>query len=249
MADSRQWEGQPSVPTIAGHPGWHPSPDPSHRYRRASGGSDQRPGRSNGTAPRYRPDIIEEPDELEPVPERFASTRIQGREERAVNRHSVPGHHPRSLFEPPVRSDRHGDGPGQDARYNQADQLRVPGSSRHGGSDVSYSSTYDSRWSGSRATQRSNHSSSSTAPSSVQSITDERQRVLSQEVAQHPPRSSSTLRPGGSSYIDPRTGRRVTTSVRQLEREAPGIGSVLQPDDDPPDWDETPNFRGSARSP
>ena len=122
-------------------------------------------------------------------------------------------------------------------------------------SSVSQSSSYDSPWGGSRATQRSNRSSYSTAPSSVQSISDDQEREVGHGLTQYAPRRGSIAHYTGSSqasisadqsYIDPRTGARVTMPARRAVRERPAPSPAMQPDDDPPGWDDTPNFRGFA---
>jgi hypothetical protein len=213
----------------------------------------ERPRRS---AQSYHSDLIEMPEDHGRIPGRPVPAHHQDREEFSARRHSNADYPPRHLFDPPERVDQPAYRPDQETRYRQTEQVLVNGSSGHGGSALSQSSIYDSPSSGSRVTQLSSRSSYSTGPSSVQSTAEGRRRVLGQEVTQYPPRRSNASQYNGSmqgslpateSYTDPRTGERVTVGTRPGVLQRARLGSAMEPDDDPPDWDETPNFRGFAR--
>ncbi len=195
-----------------------------------------------------RSDLIEEPEDLAPIPGRLFPARARDSEGYSSRRQSNVEYPQRALFDLPeipqvdIRSDR-------EMRYNLTDQMLVHGSSGHGGSSFSQGSTYDSPWSGSRTTQRSSRSSYSTAPSSVQSISDERRGVVDQDMDQHQSSSSAT-----QSYIDPRTHQRVTMIARPEDAESHEDRdkredrhrprrSLTRRHDAPPGWDDTPNFR------
>lgn len=209
----------------------------------------ERPSR---TAQAYRSDIVGNPEDLETISERTSSVRSRQREEHSIRRPSMAEYAPRrSLFDQPQRVDDRANRSDQEAR--DVHTGRSPGLTE---SSLSQSSTYDSPWGGTRATHQSRRSSYSTAASSVQSISDGRRRDLGHEVAQYQPRRASTSQYGSSiqgtppasqSYTDHRTGERVTVVARAVAREMPAPGSRMQPDDDPPDWDQTPNFRELAR--
>lgn len=190
------------------------------------------------------------------IPEGFPSPSLRDSEAHLIGRPPTVEYSPRRLFDSPERIERRGTRPGQDGRYYQSDEVLIPYSSRREGSSISQSSTYGSPGSGSRATQQSSRSSYSAAPSSVQSVSDDRRRI--QEVAQYPPRRSSASQYSGSaqassrptaSYVDSRTGERVTAEGRPVAQRRLVPDSVVQGDDDPPDWDEAPCFRGFASGP
>jgi hypothetical protein len=217
--------------------------------------SRQRRSTEGRTVQSYHSDIPKDPEYRRPTLE-FPYQNARPHEEYLMSRQPTTYHPSRRLFDhhnlevdpPAVRAHRDS----RESRYHYRDRVIVPASSRSGGSSLSQSDTHGSRWIGSPGTQWSSRSSHSTAPSSVQSISDERRR---QEMTQHPTRHSSVPQysgrahdppPDPQSYTDPRTGRRIGAAPRPVAQERPVAFSAMQPDDDPPDWDETPNFRELA---
>ncbi|ERF76734.1 hypothetical protein EPUS_02273 [Endocarpon pusillum Z07020] len=220
------------------------SPDESLRRRGV-------PGQTNQV---YRPDLIAGREDLEstsrfpPSPHAPHSPDDVGNSRRRSSTAEYGGG--RDLFDRPERVEYRSRRPSrglQDQPHIRSSEVR--------GSSVSQSSSYDSPWGGSGATQRSSRSSYSTAPSSVQSILDDQEREVGHGLTQYAPRRGSIAHYTGASqasisadqsYIDPRTGARVTMPARRAARERPAPSPAMQPEDDPPGWDDTPNFRGFA---
>lgn len=152
----------------------------------------------------------------------------------------------RNLFDRPETVEYRSHGPSRELRDQplvRSPELR--------GSSVSQSSSYHSPERGSQATQRFSRSSYSTAPSFVQGISDDREREPGYGLTQYATRrgsityqsaSNQGTRTADQSYIDPRIGARVTIPAERAARERPASSPAMQPDDDPPSWDETPNF-------
>ena len=219
MAGSRRWENE-------------------NVERRAGPGGAARP---------YHSETVQQPKNLEPTARRCSSVQ----EDYSVRREPIAEYPPTRLFDHHERLDEREDRIDRNAQ----DMLLVRSSGRTE-SPLSQSSTYDSAWGGSRATQ-SSWSSYPTDPSSVQSTTSERRRDLGPAVARFPPRHSTSDNGGSDQasshatqpYTDPRTGQRVMMGARLVAPETLAPGSARQRIHDPPDWDETPNFRGFARDP
>jgi hypothetical protein len=199
----------------------------------------------------YRPSAVQNPRELEAIPERDSSMRSREREGYSIRQSSMAGYDPRTLLDRPERAGHRTDRYGQDPR-----EMPVHRYSESMDNSSSQYSTLNSPWSGSPASQRSRQSSWSTAPSSVQGFSDERRRDLGHEATQYAPRRSSTIHHSGllqgppaavQSYTDRRLNEKIPPIPRQVGRDRPAPGEAMQPDDDPPDWDETPNFRSLPR--
>lgn len=223
------------------------SPDESLRRRGL-------PGQTNQV---YRPDVVvagreglESTSRFPPSPHLPHSPDDVGNSRRRSSTAEYGGG--RDVFDRPERVEDRSRRPSRGLR----DQPHMPFSDVRG-SSVSQSSSYDSPWGGSGATQRFSQSGYSTAPSSVQSISDYQEREVGHGLTQYAPRRGSIAHYTGASqasistdqsYIDPRTGARVTMPSRRAARERPAPSPPMQPEDDPPGWDDTPNFRGFAGS-
>jgi hypothetical protein len=204
----------------------------------------------------YRPSALQNPREMEAIPERDSSVRARERTGYSIRQSSLTEYPPRSLFD---RSERVGDPmdrreqEGRDTTLNQYPETMD--------SSMSQNSTYGSPWSGSRATQRSSRSSFSTAPSSMHGFTNERWGDHGNAPAPDFGRRANTIHhsglfqgppPAAQSYADPRAGGRTTAVSRPNARgdrpAALGMpaAAASPPDDDPPDWDQMPNFSDLA---
>lgn len=245
MADSRRWEEQ------------------SRRHRGGSGTTD----------PFYPPDIVSGSEEPDPVPGRALFQRDQSGAGSSVRRESTRSHPSTEwVGRDAVRPDL------QRRSYRTEQTIVHDTPSLHGRSSLSRSSTYESPSISSRDTQLPSPSTDSTAPSSVQSISDERRRLSYHGAAYYTPRRTSgspysgpiqgprhpaQTHPDSNSHpADPRNrpyrnprpslhtdvaDDRGVTMATMAAYQRPDPSSDMQPDDDPPDWDETPNFRGFAR--
>ena len=204
----------------------------------------------------YRPMAVRNPRELEAIPERDSSARPREREGYSIRQSSMTEYPPRSLFDGPERA-----GNRMDRRDQEARDMPVDRYSEAMDSSTSQYSTHGSPWSGSRTTQRSNRSSFSTAPSSVHGFPDERWGDSGHAPAPEFGRRANTIHHSGlfqgpppavQSYADHRAGGRTTIASRPVARdrtaapEMPAVAAANPPDDDPPDWDQKPNFKDSA---
>lgn len=204
------------------------------------------PGKSGQS---YRPDIGGERDGLASTSRLPPSPHSPDEEENPSRRPSTAAYGgERNLFDRPERVESRSHRPSRESR-----DLPFIRSSEVRGSLMSPSSSYDSPWGGSPASQRSSRSSYSTAPSSVQGISGDREREAGHGLTQYAPRRGSTAQYMGSaqgsriadqSYVDRRVGARVTIPSAHAARERLASSQAMQPDDDPPDWDQTPGFQG-----
>lgn len=211
----------------------------------------------------HRPTVGSDPENTELIPRRMVSedSRV-GEDLHLIRQQAVTDYPRRHLFDHSERVHAiavpHTVGPDRERSHSRIDRFMVRDTTGHGGSIFSQSSTYENPSTGSRATQWSSRSSYSTAPSSLQSMSDERGRFQGQEVIQYPVGRGSMSQYGGSfqdtppapqSYTDPRTGERVVISARRGATQRSATGPTMEPDDDPPDWDKTPNFGEFGRGP
>jgi hypothetical protein len=216
-----------------------------------------RRGGSDPHAQSYRSTDIREREDPYSRPGRLVPAQALGSQEYPIRQQSRPDYASGRLFhpsaavnQPPVIVDR------ERPPNNRPGQTIVRGGSEHEGIAPSQTSTYDSRWSGSQSTRRSSHSSHSTAPSSVQSSQDEQRRMhgsnraqahLSRTTTSHLSSGVQGLQPANGSLRDTRTGERAAVGPGRGVTANPRPSSIMESDDDPPDWDDVPYFRELAR--
>jgi hypothetical protein len=232
--------------------------------RRVEEESQRRKERGGRTAQSYHSRISDEFEDLEPVSRRRLSTVAPDRETYSLRQMAgqlpMGEQYSQPLFDWPERTDPRATDAQEtyETRYDPRHQGPAHGFSTVEGTTLSRGSTYDSGRSGSAATPWSGRSSYSTAPSSIQSISDERGRNHGQEVAPYQSRRSSASQYGTpmqnlssatQTYTDPRTAGRFTASAKQTVQQRTAPGLALQRHSNPPGWDDTPNFKGFAQDP
>lgn len=225
---------------------------------------------SRRTKPSYPPDMVSRSENRrsDAEPGLFPGNRTC---DTSVGPKSLSVHPSRRLFDQPAGTNPLAVERDPERRsYYSSEHVVAHGPSAHGGSHLCRSNTYDSERS-SRDGNLSSPSTRSTPASSIKSVSDGVQGLSDHGVASHTPRPTRIASQYCGSVQDRRAAiltqpvsynrsanhrsqfyvnndPRLRTHLEQgtLVGNEPCTRSPHLRPDDPPDWDETPNFQGYA---